>query len=48
MGHQLEFGQHALGTPMMLGGPANMIRIAEDGSLAAASTTSADSAVVLD
>ena len=48
IGHKLTYGQHALGTPMMLGGPANMIRIAADGSLSAASTTSADSAVVLD
>jgi gamma-glutamyltranspeptidase/glutathione hydrolase len=47
MGHSLKFGQHALGTPMMLGGPANIVRINRNGELEAASTAATDASAVV-
>ena len=38
MGHTLKFGEHALGTQVMLGGPANVV-VDKSGKLAAASTS---------
>jgi gamma-glutamyltranspeptidase/glutathione hydrolase len=47
MGHTLTRGQHALGVALNIGGPANVVRIAADGTLSAASGFSRDAARVL-
>ena len=47
MGHALKFGEHALGTPIMLGGPANIVSINEQGKPDAASTAAPDAAVIV-
>ena len=47
MGHTLKYGEHALGTAVMLGGPANVVRIDDEGQLDAASNASHDAGEVL-
>jgi gamma-glutamyltranspeptidase/glutathione hydrolase len=47
LGHTLTYGDHALGVPLMVGGPANVIRINEDGTPSAASTAAVNAAAVV-
>lgn len=46
MGYKLQFGEHALGTPIMLGGPAGIVQVDGD-EMFAASNASPDAACVL-